>query len=225
MLGGATDPTQEEYMIPFSWACLILGGAVAFYAGPEFQHYMGQRAVIEDILSLDSRPEILRRRKEAEDAADILGRSYQSRLMSLYSEFEIRGGKRYKVPIATSRDTRIESDGSLTSRISNWWNTSESRLSFWLPGLPSLGQQNSNRPIIAFSGSALLLLLWNSNFGIVTGSSGSRDHTLDLSAYIGGAEEVHYLAPHYDSVSLLLIGFTGMILWSTTPRQIMDEEE
>ena len=225
MLGGATDPTQEEYMIPFSWTCLILGGIVAFYTVPELHHNMGHRSVIEDILSLESRPEILRMMKEAEDAADILGISYQSRLMGLYLEFDIRGGKRYKVPIATSRGVSLQSDGSLTSRISNWWNTSDSRLSLWLPGLPSLRQQNSNRSIIASSGSVLLLLLWNSNFGIVTGSSGSRDHTLDVSAYIGGVEEIHYLAPHYDSVSLLLMGFMGMILWSTTPMPIPDEEE
>ena len=225
MLGGATDPTQEEYMIPFSWACLIFGGLVAFFVVPEFMHYMSHRAVIEDILSLDSRPEVLRRRKEAEDAADILGKSYQSRLMGLYSEFEIKGGKRYKVPVPSSRGASIYSDKSLAGRISNWWGTEESRLSMWLPGLQNLEQQNSNRSIIVLSGTSLFLLSWNTFFGIVTGSSGARDHTLDLSAYIGGAEEIHQLAPHFDSVSLLLIAFMGTVLWSTMPESALDEEE
>ena len=227
MLGGATDPTQEEYMVPFSWLSLFLGGIVAFYAVPEFLHYMGHRTVIEDILSLDSRPEVLRRRKEAEDAADLLGRSYQSRLMGLYSEFEIKGGKRYKVPIKNSRDgdANLHSDGSLAGKLSVWWNTSESRLSGWLPGLPALEQQNSNRAVIAFSASALFLLMWNSIFGIATGSSGSRDHTLDVSAYIGGVEDIHQLAPHFDPVSLLLIGFMATVLWSTMPETTQEEEE
>ena len=52
---------------------------------------------MEDILSLDARTEIIRRRKEAEEAAEILGPRYQSRLMGLYDDFQIRGGKRFKV--------------------------------------------------------------------------------------------------------------------------------
>jgi len=225
MLGGATDPTQEEYMIPFSWALLLFGGLVAFYVVPEFMHYMSHREVIEDILSLDSRPEVLRRRKEAEDAADILGKSYQSRLMGLYSEFEIKGGKRYKVPVPSSRNYSMPSDESLSGRMSYWWGTEESRISTWLPGLRALKQQNSNRAIIVLSVSSLFFLVWNTCFGMVTGSSGSRDHTLDLSAYIGGVDEIHHFAPHYDSVSLLLIAFMGSVLWSTMPESALDEEE
>ena len=225
MLGGATDPTHEEYLIPFSWVLLAFGGLVAFYVVPEFMHYMGHRAIIEDILSLDSRPEVLRRRKEAEDAADILGKSYQSRLMGLYSEFEIKGGKRYKVPVPSSRNETIPSDKSLAGRMSHWWGTEESRISTWLPGLRTLEQQSSNRTIIVLSASSLFFLLWNTFFGMAKGGSGSRDHTLDLSAYIGGADQIHHLAPHYDSVSLLLIAFIGSVLWSTMPESALDEEE
>ena len=225
MLGGATDPTHEEYLIPFSWVLLAFGGLVAFYVVPEFMHYMGHRAIIEDILSLDSRPEVLRRRKEAEDAADILGKSYQSRLMGLYSEFEIKGGKRYKVPFPRSRNETIPSDKSLAGRMSHWWGTEESRISTWLPGLRTLEQQSSNRTIIVLSASSLFFLIWNTFFGMAKGGSGSRDHTLDLSAYIGGADQIHHLAPHYDSVSLLLIAFIGSVLWSTMPEPEWVQEE
>ena len=145
--------------------------------------------------------------------------------MGLYSEFEIKGGKRYKVPFPSSRNDIISSDKSLAGRMSYWWGTEESRISTWLPGLRTLEQQSSNRAIIVLSASSLLFLIWNTFFGMAKGGNGSRDHTLDLSEYIGGADQIHHLAPHYDSVSLLLIAFMGSVLWSTMPESALDEEE
>ena len=97
ILGGASDPEHQEFMLPFSWLCLTLGSLTSIYAVPEFSFYWSQRNILEDILSLDARTEIIRRRKEAEEAAEILGPKYQSRLMGLYDDFQIRGGKRFKV--------------------------------------------------------------------------------------------------------------------------------
>ena len=53
---------------------------------PEFMVYLGHKAALDEILLLDSRPEVLRPRKEAEEAADMLGPGYQSHLVRLYNE-------------------------------------------------------------------------------------------------------------------------------------------
>ena len=65
MLGGASDPEHQEFMLPFSWLCLAVGSLTSIYAVPEFSFYWSQRNILEDILSLDARTEIIRRRKEA----------------------------------------------------------------------------------------------------------------------------------------------------------------
>ena len=46
---------------------------------------------------MDSRPEVLRRRKDAEQAADLLGPKYQARLKGLYELLGIKVGKKYSM--------------------------------------------------------------------------------------------------------------------------------
>ncbi|MAK40632.1 MAG: hypothetical protein CL993_02765 [Euryarchaeota archaeon] len=88
----------RENLIPLVWIAL-LGGAVAlFFVAPEFFFFMGQKQLLEDILNLDSRPEVLRRKKEAENAADALGKKYQARLKGLYEMLGINIGKKYSMP-------------------------------------------------------------------------------------------------------------------------------
>ena len=69
MLGGATDP-QASSLVPISWACLILGGVGCFFLLPEFFLYISLRSTFEQICTQDNRTEIIRRRKELEDAAE-----------------------------------------------------------------------------------------------------------------------------------------------------------
>ena len=68
VLGGTTDQSKEMW-VSWSWLGLILGGVGAFWLVPEFLVYLSQKAALDEILLLDSRPEVLRRRKEAEEAA------------------------------------------------------------------------------------------------------------------------------------------------------------
>ncbi len=226
MLGGATDPEHQEFMLPFSWFCLVAGSLTSIYVIPEFSFYWSQRDVLEDILALDARTEVIRRRKEAEEAAEILGPKYQSRLMGLYDHYQIRGGKRFKVtPTEISSESKEAPIVPNFTDQSHWWHTEKSQLSDWLPGLPSLRAKKINRMIIVFSASAIALLALNSIFGLSIGLGGINHNTIDLSAHLLSKENVMFNPPHLDSVSLLLIAFFSLILNFTKPLIEYQEEE
>ncbi len=89
---------DRENLIPLVWIALLGGSVALFFVAPEFFFFMGQKQLLEDILSLDSRPEVLRRKKEAENAADTLGVKYQARLKGLYEILGINVGKKYSMP-------------------------------------------------------------------------------------------------------------------------------
>ena len=218
MLGGASDPEHQQFMLPFSWLCLTLGALTSIYAVPEFSFYWSQRNILEDILSLDARTEIIRRRKEAEEAAELLGPKYQSRLMGLYDDFQIRGGKRFKVislPPLNSRSsvTPLKKEKNEYE----WWGTENSRLSERLPGLPLLRTKRANRASIVSSASAITLLSLNSILGLSVGLDGINHRTIDLSAYILSMDNTTFAPPHLDSASLLIMAFFAILLYLTRP--------
>ena len=226
MLGGASDPEHQEFMLPFSWLCLALGSLTSIYAVPEFSFYWSQRNILEDILSLDARTEIIRRRKEAEEAAEILGPKYQSRLMGLYDDFQIRGGKRFKVISTPPLNSRSELTPLRKEKNEyEWWGTENSRLSDRLPGLPFLRTKKANRAIIVTCAFTVTLLSLNSILGISMGLDGINHRTIDLSAYILSMENISFAPPHLDSVSLLLMAFFAILLDFTRPLKNYYEEE
>ena len=228
VLDGYSDP-EVEHIVPWSWLALVGGLIVAFYAAPEFFDYWKQRQILEDILLIDSRPEILRRRKDAEDAADMLGKSYQSRLMGLYHMHNINIGKKYKVESVSPLRSALSPEGDEMEIQSpserSWWDTSDSTLANALPGLHALRQQSVNRGLIAGSITATLLLATNTLMGLFTSSSGVRDHTLDLTASIYELERVYETSPHYDVISMLFIALFAGLLLSTRPRTGPGDEE
>ena len=226
MLGGATDPSHQDSLVPFSWLCLVFGSFTSFYTLPEFGYFWSQRTALEEILELDARTEVLKRRKEAEDAADILGPKYQSRLMGLYDHYQIRGGRRFKVDASPLKNPSNEKTPVVGREFQRqWWQTENSKLSDFLPALSTLKRKNTNRMIIIFSASAISLLLLNTLFGIYISMGGINRDTLDLSAYLFSTENVNFDPPHLDSVSLLLIAFFSLILDSTRPQVMSQEEE
>jgi len=87
----------KDNLIPFVWLGLFGGSVALFIVAPDFFYFLGQKQILEDILDLDSRPEVLRRRKEAEQAADLLGLKYQARLKGLYEMLGIKVGKKYSM--------------------------------------------------------------------------------------------------------------------------------
>ena len=228
VLGGYSDP-EVEHLVPWSWLAFVGGLGVAFCAAPEFYVYWGQRQLLEDILRLDSRPEILRRHKEAEDAADMLGKSYQARLMGLYKAHNVNIGKRYKVepvsPLSPLLPARDDEPVAGNHSGHSWWETNDSTLANVLPGLHALRRQSVNRGLIAFSTTAVLLLASNSVRGMFTSSSGERDHTLDLTASIYEFGRVYEPSPHCDVISILFIGLFVGLLTSTRPRPGPEDEE
>ena len=179
----------------------FVGGlVVAFYAAPEFFVYWGQKQLLEDILLIDSRPEVLRRRKEAEDAADMLGTRYQGRLMGLYQVHNINIGKKYRVEAITPMRPHFSTSGetavSLPADDNTWWNTTDSLISRSLPGLHALRNPLVNRAIICASVLSILGISANSTLGLIRGPSGEMDHTLDLTATLYEFSRVHEPSPY-----------------------------
>ncbi len=87
----------NENLIPFIWLGLLGGATALFLTAPEFLYFLGKKQLLDEILYLDSRAEVLRRRREAEVAADLLGPNYQARLKGLYQSLGISVGKKYKM--------------------------------------------------------------------------------------------------------------------------------
>ena len=103
----------NESLIPLVWFGLV-GGAVALLIfGPEFYYFYGKREILKEILELDSRAEVMRRRKDAEIAADLLGPTYQSLLKGLYEDLGIGVPKRY-LSIPTKSSEQEAGPGSVS---------------------------------------------------------------------------------------------------------------
>ena len=239
ILDGTTDPTKAEW-VPWSWAGLIFGGLIAFWMVPEFFVYMGQKATLDEILLMDNRPEILRRRKEAENAADMLGPGYQAQLVRLYNEMGIKVSARFRHirPVGASAEAgqseaaggdfaepwdgiNVDSDvNGVQSYLSVWWNTGDSRLSRQLPGAKSLRQTGSNRAVLGISGFSAAMLLYNMVSGLATQGGGAREYTVDLTLMLARDDSVYAAAPHFDGVGILLATTSLILLYLTTPAGV-----
>ncbi len=105
------DYAQEasDTMITLTWIGLIGGSIALFFVGPEFFYFYDKKQTLSEILELDSRAEVMRRSKDAEFAADLLGKSFQSRLKGLYERLGIKVPKRYSKLSAPSYDAPMGS--------------------------------------------------------------------------------------------------------------------
>ena len=228
MLGGYSDP-DLQHLVPWSWLAFVGGLVVAFYTAPEFFVYWGQKQILENILLIDSRPEVLRRRKEAEDAADMLGTRYQARLMGRYQVHNINIGKKYRVDAITPMRPHFAATGeeanSLPADDNTWWNTTDSLLSQTLPGLLALRNPMVNQAIIIMSSLFALFLAANSALGMFRGPSGEMDQTLDITTSLYEFSAIHVPSPYYDAVSILLLLVCAATLFSSRPRSSSSEEE
>ncbi len=246
MLGGTTDASKEIW-VPWSWIGLIVGGALAFWVVPEFMVYLGHKAALDEILLLDSRPEVLRRRKEAEEAADMLGPGYQGHLVTLYNNLGIKVGSRFRhikpagvtigeYSIDAEEDLvesvsepwdeiSIESNSNDFSKFSSWWNTKNSRLSVLLPGAKILREADANRAILGFTSISASLLLYNMIFGLAKQGEGPREFTTDLTLWLAGDSSIHSTAPHFDGVSGLLAAACLVMVFLTRPANQESQSE
>ena len=246
VLGGTTDDSKEMW-VPWSWIGLIVGGALAFWMVPEFMVYLGHKAALDEILLLDSRPEVLRRRKEAEEAADMLGPGYQAHLVTLYNDLGIKVGSRFRhikpagvtigeYSIDAEEDLvesvsepwdeiSIESNSNDFSKFSSWWNTKNSRLSVLLPGAKILREADANRAILGFTSISASLLLYNMIFGLAKQGEGPREFTTDLTLWLAGDSSIHSTAPHFDGVSGLLAAACLVMVFLTRPANQESQSE
>jgi hypothetical protein len=207
-LSGPTDPSKEN-IVALSWIGMLIGAIGTFYVGPEFFYYLEKKQVLDDILLLDSRAEVLRRRKEGEEVAIMLGEKYMGMMRGLLELHEISVGKNLtNSPIINSHsDANVEG---------NWWNNSDSTLSHKLPGLDLIRELFFHRILILITSFSLIMLFWNTIFGIAS-MGGSREYTIDLTERISGFSSFHHVAPHIDPVSIILILFLSFILYLTRP--------
>ena len=205
-LSGPTDPSKEN-IVALSWIGMLIGAIGTFYVGPEFFFYLGMKQTLDDILLLDSRAEVLRRRKEGEEAAIMLGVRYMSQMRELLEANEIPVGKNLiNTPkVSTQNDISIEE---------KWWNNPDSVISRQLPGLGLLRELLVHRMLISITSITLISLLWNTIFGLAS-RDGSRSYTIDITERISGLTSFHHPSPHVDPVSIILILFVSFILYST----------
>ena len=205
MLGGATDPATSS-LVPFSWMCLIIGGTGCFFLLPEFFAYLSLRDTFEEICALDSRTEVIRRRKEAEDAAEALGAGYRSRLLGVYLNLEIKPNRRWS-----------ERPKNNSQPIS-WWSNPRSKISVILPRLNALRKVEIHRALISLTSFFLTIIVFESIFGGFDGASRSLNDII-----IGNPVQSH-APPYIDSVSAVIALALSMLLWMTTPANSIEED-
>ena len=85
----------SESMITLTWVGLIGGAIALFFVAPEFFYFYDKKQTLSEILSLDSRAEVIRRTREAEIAADLLGKGFQSSLKGHYESLGIKVPGKY----------------------------------------------------------------------------------------------------------------------------------
>ena len=217
VLSGASDPSKEN-LVALTWIGMVVGGIGTFYVAPEFFYYLGQKQLLDDILLLDSRAEVLRRRKEGEDAAIMLGSKYMRLMRGLLEMHQIPVGKNLSLESITP-NRKSEKQSSNTEL---WLNNTDSLLSRRLPGLDILRNIFYHRLLILILLGSLITLFWNNLFGLAT-QSGSREYTIDLTERISGSSSYYHPAAHFDPVSIILIVFILILLYSTRP--FYDKEE
>jgi hypothetical protein len=195
---------------------------------PEFFVYQSQANVLRNILFLESRPEVMRRRREAEEAASMLGISYQRRLVKFYSDMGIKVPSSMRKLELKSNQVEMESpdiehkrpqsnNDSQISYFSSWMNTRDSRISRMLPKANKLREPEANRIIFLGSLTSSVILLWNMFFGLAAKEGGPREFTVDLSLWLSGESSIHSQSPHFDGVSVILAAATITLLYLTTP--------
>jgi hypothetical protein len=85
----------SETMITLTWVGLIGGAIALFFVAPEFFYFYEKKQNLSEILSLDSRAEVMKRTREGEIAADLLGKGFQSSLKGNYESLGIKGPRKY----------------------------------------------------------------------------------------------------------------------------------
>ena len=223
-LDGAQAADLDHLQNP-TWAGLAFGFTILIFVGPEFIHYQGQWSFLMETLKSTSRSELGRQRKEAEEAATLLGSVWSARLKAHYIEHGLVKG----------RGIPAEAEASVPEDIIiNWWATEDSRLSRVLSA-EIFRETWLNRSFALIGGSGLFLQIINMFWGLAKSETGSRENTLHIWEYLNGMAPGSYAAPYFDDISgWVLLMLCAFFLWGSSPASgerpepeviEMDEEE
>ena len=176
-----------------------------------------------EILNSTSRAELGRQRKEAEEAATLLGSVWSARLKAHYIEHGLLRGRAKQ----SGDKERVPED-----LLINWWMTEDSRLSRMI-GADALREPWLNRSLGSVALIVSVLQLCNMSFGLVRNEALERANTLVIWDWLNGERIDSVAAPYFDDISgwiLLLISL--FLLWASFPASgvrpevpEMDEEE
>ena len=176
-----------------------------------------------EILRSTSRPELVRQRKEAEEAAKLLGSVWSARLKAHFVEYGLTKGRGKQ----NQGRERVPEDFLI-----NWWGTDDSRLSRMI-GVNTLREPWLNRSIGSIALLISILQLWNMSFGLVRNEALERANTLVIWDWLTGASIDSVEAPYFDDISgWLLLLISTFLLWASFPASgerpeapQLDEEE
>ena len=208
-------------VVSWTWLCLLIGFTLLIFAAPEYFHYHGQWAVLNETLRTTSRADLNLRRKESEEAAVLLGSVWSARLRAHYIEHGILRARE----LPSEAENKVAED-----LLIDWWRTDDSRLSRCIPigvfRLPIL-----NRVIGIFGFSTMLLQLYNMSFGLARNDAGNRENTIHVLEWLSGARIDSYPAPYFDDISGWFVLLLATVLfWATFPAtgerpEPLEEEE
>ncbi len=219
-LDGAADPEMSE-VVSWTWLGLLIGFTLLIFAAPEYFHYHGQWAVLNETLRTTSRADLNLRRKESEEAAVLIGSVWSARLRAHYIEHGILRARE----LPSEAENKVAED-----LLIDWWRTDDSRLSRCIPigafRLPIL-----NRVIGIFGFSTMLLQLYNMSFGLARNGAGNRENTIHVWEWLSGARIDSYPAPYFDDISgWFVLLLATLLFWATFPApgerpEPLEEEE
>ena len=161
-----------------------------------------------EILNSSSRPELGRQRKEAEEAATLLGSVWSARLKAHFIEHGMAKGRAKSTEDGESVPEDI---------LINWWRTEDSRFSRMLD-IEVFREPWLNRSLGSVGFLVSILQLCNMSFGIVRNAAEERVNTLVIWDWLNGERIDSVPAPYFDDISGWIVLLVSMfLLWASFP--------
>ena len=206
-LGGAQDP-DLEHLRDLTWLGLVVGFIVLVFVAPEFIHYQGKWSLLMEVLKSTSRADLGRQRKDAEEAATLLGSVWSARLKAHYVEHGLAKGKA----------SRTQSKDSVPEDILiNWWRTEDSRLSRMIDA-EVFREPWLNRSLGSVGLIVTTLQLCNMSFGLARNAALERTNTIIIWDWLNGSRIDSVPAPYFDDISgWILLMISLFLLWVSFP--------
>ena len=161
-----------------------------------------------EVLKSTSRADLGRQRKDAEEAATLLGSVWSARLKAHYVEHGLAKGKA----------SRTQSKDSVPEDILiNWWRTEDSRLSRMIDA-EVFREPWLNRSLGSVGLIVTVLQLCNMSFGLARNAALERTNTIIIWDWLNGSRIDSVPAPYFDDISgWILLMISLFLLWVSFP--------